>query len=116
MLDRDHGRLAELAQDPDGRVRIGDVVVGQLFAVELLRFGQRTGRRKRFAVEDRLLMRVLAIAQRRDAFVAQGQKTRFLAARVNFAEVIGDQRVIGGGMLEHLAGQPQPCRLAGVAL
>jgi len=116
MLDRDHGRLAELAQDPDGRVRIGDVVVGQLFAVELLRFGQRPGCRERVAVEDRLLMRVLAIAQRRDAFVAQGQHARCFAACVDLAEVIGDQRVIGGGMRKYLAGQTQPCRLAGVAL
>jgi hypothetical protein len=53
----------ELAHAFPAPRRIGEVVVGQLLALQLGEGGQRAGRRPQVAVERGLLVRVLAVAQ-----------------------------------------------------
>lgn len=59
MLNGHNRRLFEFFDDLQRRIGIVDVVVGQLFAVQLLGSRQRILRSERLAVERRLLMRVL---------------------------------------------------------
>src|SRR5207302_5358544 len=63
VLDDDAGRLGEALDAFPGSVGIGDVVVGELLALQLAVRRQAAGDRALVAVERRALVRVLAIAQ-----------------------------------------------------
>ena len=63
MLDDDAGRRVELTHALERGVAVRDVVVRQLLALQLRRRGHRCADRARIAVERRLLVRVLAVAQ-----------------------------------------------------
>ena len=73
VLDDDAGRCAEGFDAFPGGVGVGDVVVGELLALQLS-IGRNAARcRCRIAVESRLLMGVLAVTQGFDAVEGQLQ-------------------------------------------
>ncbi|COW68123.1 Uncharacterised protein [Mycobacterium tuberculosis] len=75
VLDDRHARLFVVEGGPPGCVRIGEVVVGHVFSVQLLGLGQpRPG--GGVAVESGLLVRVLAVAQHRHAAPASAEPLR----------------------------------------
>ena len=63
MLDDDTGGRRELPHAFDGGVRVGDVVERHLLALQQPRVGDRGRALRRVAVEGRLLMGVLAVAE-----------------------------------------------------
>ena len=72
VLDDRHGRLGELLRHGPGRFEIDDVVVAELLALELLEGRRGAGP----AVERRLLVRVLAVAQQLHALGRQSDRFR----------------------------------------
>ena len=127
VLQDDDRRLVELAHERPARVGVQDVVVGQLLAVELLGVDQAVLMGELVhAVEDGLLMRVLAVAQvllllhvqgalgrelalGLDALLAAAAAALAVLVRVRGLDLVeqevGDGAVVGVGGLEHLEGQ-----------
>jgi hypothetical protein len=62
VLDDHAGRLGEALDALPGRVRIGDVVVGKLLALQCDKAGDAAGHRFAITVEGRRLVRILAVA------------------------------------------------------
>ena len=118
MLDDDAGRRVELAHALERRIAVGDVVEGQLLALDLLSLRHRGADGAGIGVERRLLMRVLAIAQikllaEREIQIV-GESRRRAADRAG--EVRGHHGVVLRGMRERLGREFLPHRNAGRAL
>jgi hypothetical protein len=82
VLDDHAGRGVEGLDAFPGGIGVGDVVVGQLLALQLPVVGDRSGQRRRVAVERRLLVRILAVTQGLDAIESQlqviGERSRLI--------------------------------------
>jgi hypothetical protein len=101
--DRDC-RLAKRVRDADGGVEVEQVVVGELFPLQLRE------RALAFAdVERGLLLRVLAVAE---VLVLLERECEV----VSIAEEVGNGRVVGAGLLEHRYGSPEAEGIADLAL
>ena len=112
VLDDRRGRRGELGADPQRRVEVEQVVVGQLLALQHLRARQRrAGARPVERVERRLLVRVLAVAQRARQRAADVQRLGEVGGRRvgrrEPAEVRRDRAVVGGRVRERLARQTE---------
>src|SRR5881296_3167753 len=99
VLDDDRRGLRELEQERQRRGEVEEIVVAELRAVELLHSGQADRRRADLTVERRLLVRVLAVAERQHALGLESQRGRKeLAplARLRRArrQIRGDGRVV----------------------
>ena len=105
----DHGRrLGELADDGQGAVQVQEVVVGKLFAVELLGRNDRGAARPGIAVQSRLLVRILAIAEHDLASQAKMQRRRERAFAPLVGKIVGDHAIVGSRVGERLAGKLPP--------
>ena len=111
VLQDHHGGLVELTHERPARVGVEQVVVGELLAVELFGVDQavRLGELVE-AVERRLLMRVLTVAQALLLDQVQVDRVGHLvgqaAARVELlSQPAGDRAVVGVGGPEHLERQ-----------
>ena len=116
MLDQGAGRGApwiELGHAFVGRIRIVDVVVGELLALHLPRGGDARPRFDR-AIECGRLVRVLAVAQRLDQPAAECPIVRRRVLE-RCREPVGDGGVIGGGACVGLGGKLLPQRQRGRA-
>ena len=108
MLDDDAGRLrAETLDALQRRVGVGDVVVGEFLALDLLGRGNGATRGVGFDVESALLMRIFAITHALGMTKAQHQRVGEGFAALDLAQVRGDGGVVGGGMAEALDGQAE---------
>ena len=112
MLDDDAGDLAgcrlECLDAFPRRIRVGDVVVRQLLALQLQVTGDRTGNRFGFTVERGALVWVLAIAQIFDLVEGELQPRREIAPLVVCVEtgqVVGDCAVVAGRVSERFSCQ-----------
>lgn len=114
VFDDHAGRLGELFHAFQRGVGIGDVVIRQRLALQLL--GGRDGRFLYlfFYIEGGLLVAVLTVAHILLLDVVEVQGTREAAGRLfglavvrrhQRAEVVGDHAVVGGGVLEGLDGE-----------
>jgi hypothetical protein len=105
----DHARgIGEALHALQRRIRIGDVVVRERLAVQLLRRADARLRRLALGIEGGALMGVLSVAHLRALVKLQVDGARKVTPRialVEAAEVVGDGAVVGGGMLEDLGGQ-----------
>ncbi len=113
VLDDDAGRLDEALHALQRRVGIGDVVEGQLLALQLTGRGN-AGFIGGFDVERGDLMRILAVAHvlRFDELCGEGawqQAAAFggkgFGGLVDGAQVVGDHAVVGRGVFEGLERQ-----------
>src|SRR5690606_30152422 len=91
----------ELAHAFPGGIGIGDVVVAQRLALQLLEGGQRAGRRIQVTIERRLLVRVLPVTQVHEldeAAVGLGRERRALwqggCGVGDRRQVVADRRVV----------------------
>ena len=114
MLDDDAGWLGEALHAFQCGVGVGNVVIGQLLALQLHCSGDAGFGWQGLTVEGRALMRVLAVAhvldldelavegarEGRPIFGAQG-----IAVLIDSAQVVGNHAVIGSGMFERLQRQ-----------
>ncbi|OPZ04932.1 MAG: hypothetical protein BWZ09_01451 [Alphaproteobacteria bacterium ADurb.BinA305] len=128
MLDDDAGRrrAVEGLHAFPGRVGVGDVVVGQLLALQLGVAGHAALGRAGLAVEGRGLVRVLAVAQVLHLVEGELQALgiglqRHVAGLVGDerGEVVGDRRVVARGVGEGLHREREAglvAELAGVGL
>ena len=107
MLDDDAGRFVEHAYAFDGGVGVRDIVERQLLALEHARRGDAGAAGRELAVERRLLVRVLAVAQVLQFFVNQRQGLRKGILREGFApeQVRRHHGVVPGGVRECLGGE-----------
>src|SRR6185436_826159 len=114
MLDDDAGGRAlriELGDTFVGRIGIVDVVVGELFALQLPSRGDPHADIRR-TIKSRPLMRVLAIAELLDQLPSDGAVVRrSLSCRLR--EPGGDGRVIRSGARIGLGGQLAPQQQTG---
>ncbi len=76
VLDDGHGRLAELLDHVEGRVQVGDVVVAELLAVQLLGRAHVGPALACVHVKGGVLMRVFPVAQ----ILGFGEECRFSSA------------------------------------
>ena len=103
MFDDDAGGVFGEAQHGlQGGVGVGEVVVGEFFALDLFGGGERRACRLAAGVEGRLLVRVFAVAQ--DAVqlvvgVVVLREAVRLRAKAR-GEVVGDGTVVVGGVVE----------------
>ena len=103
VFDDDAGGVFGEAQHGlQGGVGVGEVVVGECFALDLFGGGERRACRLAAGVEGRLLVRVFAVAQ--DAVqlvvgVVVLREAVRLRAKAR-GEVVGDGTVIVGGVVE----------------
>ena len=106
MLHDGAGGPVELEHGGQGGVEINDVVVGKLLAAELPRACQRDSPEVRVGIERSGLVRVLSVAQRLQAVVAENERGGELLERLFLLEVAAhpaiDGGVVGGGVLEGL--------------
>src|SRR5690606_37958448 len=114
VLDDHAGRLDEALHAFQRGVGVGNVVVGQLLALQLHGGGHAGLALLRLDVEGSDLVRVLAVAHvlRLDELAVEGTRDRAaafgghgLGGLVDGAQVVGDHTVVGGGVLEGLEGQ-----------
>ena len=112
MLDDDAGsrrdRSVEGLDAFPGRVGIGDVVVGQFLALDLLIAGDAAGHHARLAVERRLLVRVFAVAQGFHLVESELQpfgEDAGLVLLVERGQPVGDGGIVARGLGEGLLGQ-----------
>ncbi|MNN31202.1 hypothetical protein D3C81_1448780 [compost metagenome] len=114
MLDDHAGRLGEFLHTFQCGVGIGDVVVGQRFALQLFRGGDRGFLNVLFYIEGRLLVAVLTVAHILLLYIVEVQGARETTGRLfgiavvgrnQRAEVVGDHAVVSGGVLEGFDGQ-----------
>ncbi len=110
MLQDHAGRLVELHDEVQRRIRIHDVVVGELLAPELFRIGQRRLVHVEVGVEGGLLVGVLAVAHDLPALVlgrvGEG-KLAFLD--IQGLEIVRYGRVVTGREREGVAGELEVC-------
>ncbi|MNS60777.1 hypothetical protein D3C72_937880 [compost metagenome] len=107
MLDDDTGRRIELAHAFPCRIGIGQVVVAQFLALQLLEGGQRARHRMQVAVERATLVRVLAVAQVHHLHEGGIHLRRVLGTRRHGSvgggdgrQVVADRRVVLGDAVE----------------
>ncbi|MNN31196.1 hypothetical protein D3C81_1448720 [compost metagenome] len=109
MLDDHAGRLTELFDAFQRGVGIGDVVIGQCLALQLVCCSDRGFLNVLFYIEGSLLVAVFAVAHILLLDVVKVQGAWETAGRLfsitvigrnQCAEVVGDHAVVGGGMLE----------------
>ena len=114
MLNDNAGRLVELFYTLQRRIGIGNVVIGERFALQLS--GGRHGGLFYilFYIESRLLVAVFAVAHILLLNEVQIQGTREAASgffafavigRNHAAEVVGDHAVVSGGVFEGFNGE-----------
>ncbi len=100
MLDDHRRRERELARDATRALEIGEVVVGELLAAELLDLREQVPARAELAVVRGRLVRVLAVGEL--GHLAERER-QLLRERVELAEPVGDRRLVGRGRLERFA-------------
>ena len=93
--DSGRARRVEFGNELEGGVRIVDVVVGKLLALQLRSRGD-AGALFAGQIEASRLVRVLAIAHDRMQMTANGTARRGLGHQ-GFGEPAGNRRIIGGG-------------------
>src|SRR5690606_37903993 len=115
VLDNDAGGCLEALDALPGRIGIGDVVVGELLALQLAIVRERTGGGLGVAIEGGGLVGVLAIAHvlhlvpLLGVHIGQGTHPAVGVVRAR-GQVVGDRGVVGGGMREYLLRQREPAR------
>ena len=115
MLDDHAGRLIESFHAFPGRVGIGDVVVRQLFALNLRIAGDAPLSRIALAIECRSLMRVFAVTQVLHFFELKGKalrERRKVSVARESCEVVGDGGLVRGAVGERLFRQSEARALA----
>ena len=103
MLDDDAGRPLELAHAFPGGVGVGDVVVAQFLALQLGEGRERARHRPQVAVERRLLVRVLAVAQVHhldEVAVTLAGEQRQRTVVLHGGQVVADEGVVLGDAVE----------------
>src|SRR5690606_1556572 len=109
MLDDDAGRAVELFYGFQRGISVGDVVVGQLFTVQLLCSGNGSFQWSAaiFNVEGRVLVWVLAVTQGLDFLELQveGARELLVAAGNQATKIAGNGAVVGSGVFIGLDGQ-----------
>ena len=109
VLDDDAGRaVVELLDAFEGGVGVGDVVVAEFLALDLLRAGDGPDRGVGLHIEGTVLVRILAIAAGLRALELQGEPLAEplpLAGRVERGQVVADVAVVLCGMGEGLLRQ-----------
>ena len=105
MLDDDAGRGSEgLHAFPRG-VGVGDVVVREFLALQLLVGGDGAGRWRRVTVKSSVLVRVFAVTQYFDAVKSQlqlGWKDLRLVGIIERGQPVGNRRVVACRMRKGL--------------
>ena len=114
MLDDDaRGAAGELLHALEGGVRVGDVVEGELLALELAGARHRADLRRVLHVERRALVGILPVAQglRPAELQAQREREGPVPARVlQAAEIVRDGAVVARGVRERLHCEAQAHR------
>src|SRR5262249_55907181 len=106
VLDDDHRRAAEFADEVEGAVQVEEVVVGEFLAVQDFRPADAGVAGGGVDVEGGLLVRVLAVAEDAAADAAQVDDRREGALALQApGEPVADGRVVGGDAGEGLGGQ-----------
>ena len=108
--DRHRGRTrrVELGDAFVGRIRVVEVVVRKLLALELAGRGDAGARLAGSPVEGGALVRVLAVAQPLREGAAEGAEQGRLVGTEAARHPVGDRRVVGGGAGERLLRQAAP--------
>ena len=108
MLYYDAGWRFELSDALERRIGVCDVVVGEFLTLDLGRCGQAVAGRRTVRVERCSLVRVLTVAQRRDA--APGVKEAFTRVPVlrGIGKIGADGRVVDGRVRVGLGCKPAP--------
>ena len=112
MLERYAARLGEIAHDIEGGSGVLDIVIGHLFALQLLGRGEREGNGLLSSVELGLLVGVLAITERLLEVVFEEQ---LLVEAGLLAHIGSDAAVVLGGVGIRLSGELQAGVKRGVA-
>jgi len=107
VLDDGDCRRRVVARDAVCGVQVEQVVERRPATLQLGRVGERPATVRRLAVEGRVLVRVLAVAQVVDLLQHQGQAPGELVAG-DLIEVGRDLGVVGGDRAERLGRQPGP--------
>ncbi len=108
VLDDDHGRRpgAELGGELERGVGVVQIVVAELLALDLLGLGDAARGRSDRHIERRLLMRILAVAQRHLQRAGAGPAGRPALALVGEGEPLRDGRIVGGSQRKGLGREP----------
>ena len=99
------GRVAELGGKLERGIGVVEIVVAELLALDLLGLGDAARGRADRHVERRLLVRVLAVAQRHLERRREGPGLGQALALVGEGEPLRDGRIIGGGQRIGLGGE-----------
>ncbi len=120
MLDDDAPGAVELGGEAPGRVEVQDVVEGELLALDLAGGGHRVEGGAEIAVEGRLLVRVLAVAEVLHFLEGEGEAVgkgvvglrRHVVAflDLDLGEVGGDGRLVSGAVAKSLLCKEEPRR------
>ena len=101
MLEGYHGwAVFEVTDNPNGCIRITDIIEGQLLAVELLGCGDGILCRQGILVEVRILLRVFTVAHRLLEVVSQGQFLWLCLTNLS-SEIVRNEGVVGCGVTEY---------------
>ena len=99
--------VAELGDQLERRIGVVEIVVAELLALDLLCLGDAARRRPDRQIERRLLVRVLAVAERHLQLARRRvQVSRPALALVGEREPLRDRRIVGGGQRIGLGGKP----------
>ena len=106
MFDDHTGGAVKAADSFPGSIAVGDVVVGELFAVELMVACQQAGSNISFAVEGGFLMRIFAVAHVLyfDPLTCQAfreLRTGRDVVALHAGQIVGNHGVVVSGMNEH---------------
>ena len=115
MLDDDAGRLIESLDQFPRRIGVADVVIAQLFALQLRVVGNAARHRNKITVKRRVLVRILPVAHilHLGKVEIDLRRERALAAvRIDRGEVVADCRVVGCGVRISLLRQIETGRVA----
>ena len=100
VFDHDRGGPLEFRRDPEGRIEVDQVVVGELLPLQLVR-GRRPGRRERLPVERCLLIRVLPVTEVRN-LVIRDPECRREDVPLTPGKEIEDRGIVSGRVPERL--------------
>ncbi len=107
VLDDDAGGLRELAHALDGGIRVRNVVVRKVLALQHVRRGDAGAAPGRVTVQRRALVRIFPVTQVLHLLEQerQGRGERLARRRLLCGQVSGDRGVVAGGVGEGLGGE-----------
>ena len=112
MLDDDASGHIKRTHTLPRSIAVGDVVVGEFFALKLFVAGEKAGSDRHFAIESPLLMRILTVAQILNFLplaIKDGRKLLGLIFCVKARQIIRDHAIVAGSMREDFLCQRKAC-------